>query len=265
VTKGSKQAGDGTVAKALTVLDAVAEFGRPVRFSELLEESPFPKATLYRFVQTLTHQGMLSFDPERQTYAPGLRLVRLAHAAWQASSLAPIARPYLDQLSRDTGETVHLAQLDGGQVLYVDKRNAAEPVEMYSQAGKVGPAYCTGVGKAMMAHLTETDLEPVLQRQAWHRFTAKTIATAEAMRTELARIRARGHAFDDEEHEPGIICIAVPIRSRAGRVLGAVSVTSTTVRTDLDGLTRHLPAIQRAVSAFAGEAQDWRFPDQAAE
>jgi DNA-binding IclR family transcriptional regulator len=67
---------------------------------------------------------MLSFDPERQTYAPGLRLVRLAHAAWQASSLAPIARPYLDELSRATGETVHLAQLDGGQVLYVDKRNA---------------------------------------------------------------------------------------------------------------------------------------------
>jgi IclR family KDG regulon transcriptional repressor len=159
---------------------------------------------------------------------PGLRLVRLAHAAWQASSLAPIARPYLDDLSRATGETVHLAQLDGGQVLYVDKRNAAEPVEMYSQAGKVGPAYCTGVGKAMLAYLPEADLAPVLQRQAWHPFTPKTITCAEAMRAELAAIRARGHAFDDEEHEPGIICIAVPIRTRAGRVLGAVSVTSTT-------------------------------------
>jgi DNA-binding IclR family transcriptional regulator len=149
--------------KALTVLDAVAEHGRPVRFTELLEDSPFPKATLYRFVQTLTAQGMLSYDPERQTYAPGLRLVRLAHAAWQASSLAPIARPYLDDLSRATGETVHLAQLDGGQVLYVDKRNATDPVEMYSQAGKVGPAYCTGVGKAMLAYLPEAELAPVLR------------------------------------------------------------------------------------------------------
>jgi IclR family KDG regulon transcriptional repressor len=169
VTTGPRQSGDGTVAKALTVLDAVAEHGRPVRFTELLEDSPYPKATLYRFVQTLTAQGMLSYDPERQTYAPGLRLVRLAHAAWQASSLAPIARPYLDDLSRATGETVHLAQLDGGQVLYVDKRNAADPVEMYSQAGKVGPAYCTGVGKAMLAYLPEAELAPVLQRQAWHR------------------------------------------------------------------------------------------------
>jgi IclR family KDG regulon transcriptional repressor len=265
VTTGPRQAGDGTVAKALTVLDAVAEHGRPVRFSDLLDESPYPKATLYRLVQTLTTQGMLSFDPERQTYTPGLRLVRLAHAAWQASSLAPIARPHLDDLSRTTGETVHLAQLDGGQVLYVDKRNAADPVAMYSQAGKVGPAYCTGVGKAMLAHLPEAELAPVLQRQAWHPFTAKTITNADAMRAELAAIRARGHAFDDEEHEPGIICIAMPIRTRAGRVLGALSVTSTTERTDLDGLLGHLPAIGRAVAAIGGEAQDWRFPDQAAE
>ena len=68
-------------------------------------------------------------------------------------SLAQVARPYLDALSAEVGETVHLAQLDHGQVLYVDKRNARQPIEMFSQAGKVGPAYCTGVGKAMLAHL----------------------------------------------------------------------------------------------------------------
>jgi DNA-binding IclR family transcriptional regulator len=261
----AKQGGEGTVGKALAVLDAVAARGRPVRFSELMDSSPFPKATLYRFVQVLTRQGMLSYDPDRQTYAPGLRLVRLAHAAWQASSLAPIARPHLDRLSRATGETVHLAQIDGGQVLYVDKCNAAEPVAMYSQAGKVGPAYCTGVGKAMMAWLPEEDLDRVLERQAWHPFTPNTITSQAAMRRELAAIRARGHATDDEEHEPGIVCIAVPVLARSGRVLGAISVTSTTARTGLDGLARHLPAIRQAADAIAGEAQDWRFPDAAAE
>src|SRR6056297_2934502 len=130
------QSGDGTVGKALEVLDQVAAFGRPVRFSELLEQSVFPKATLYRFVQTLTNQSMLAYDPDRQTYAPGVRLVRLAHAAWAQSSLAPIARPHLDRLAAATGETLHLAQMERGQVLYVDKRNAAEPIEMFSQAGK---------------------------------------------------------------------------------------------------------------------------------
>jgi len=129
----------GTVGKAMAVLDQVAAIGRPVRFGTLLEQSVFPKATLYRLLQTLTRQSLLSFDPERQTYALGLRLVRLAHAAWHQSSLAPIARPWLDRLSAELGETVHLAQLDAGQVLYVDKRNAARPVEMFSDAGKVGP------------------------------------------------------------------------------------------------------------------------------
>ena len=90
--------GDGTVGKALDVLDQVASYGRPVRFSELLEDSKFPKATLYRFVHTLTNQRMLAFDPDRGTYAPGVRLVRLAHTAWQTSSLAPIARGAIDQV-----------------------------------------------------------------------------------------------------------------------------------------------------------------------
>ena len=94
MTTGARQAGDGTVAKALTVLGRRGRT-RSARalFPSFWRKSPYPKATLYRFVQVLTQQGMLSFDPERQTYAPGLRLVRLAHAAWQASSLAPIARP----------------------------------------------------------------------------------------------------------------------------------------------------------------------------
>jgi len=256
------QSGDGTVGKALEVLDQVAAFGRPVRFSELLEQSVFPKATLYRFLQTLTSQGMLAYDPDRQTYAPGVRLVRLAHAAWRQSSLGPVARPHIDALSRQAGETVHLAQLDHGQVLYVDKRNATDPIEMYSQAGKVGPAYCTGVGKAMLAFLDEAELAGILPQQAFHRFTGHTITTVEALRAELAAIRARGYAFDDEEHEPGIICIAMPILTASGRVLGALSVTTATSRKSLAELERHAPDLRRAAEAIADEATAWRFPDE---
>lgn len=256
-------ANDGTVGKALEVLDKVAGFGRPVRFSELLDGSSFPKATLYRFVQTLTNQGMLAHDPERGTYAPGVRLVRLAHAAWAQSSLAPIARPYLDSLSRQVGETVHLAQLDNAQVLYVDKRNAAQPVEMFSQAGRVGPAYCTGVGKAMLAFLEPAALENALRQQSFHRFTRHTLTSEEALRAELAEIRAAGHAFDREEHEPEIICVAVPILTPAGRVLGAMSITSVTRRTDLAGLAKLVPLLSDAATHIARDAQSWRFPDSA--
>ena len=259
---GQESVSDGTVGKALDVLDAVAAYGRPVRFSDLLLGSAYPKATLYRFLQTLTNQGMLAYDEDRGTYAPGIRLVRLAHAAWSTSSLAPIARPYLDELSQETGETIHLAQMDLGQVLYVDKRNAAKPVDMFSSAGKVGPAYCTGVGKAMMAYLDDTALDAAIARQSFHRFTPGTLDSPEKLKAELTAIRARGYAFDREEHEPGIICCAVPILSRAGRAIGAISVTSTTARTSLAALEAQAGHIKDIANKIATAAEDWRFPEQ---
>lgn len=257
--------GDGTVGKALDVLDQVAGFGRPVRFGELLEKSDYPKATLYRLLQTLVHQGMVSFDPDWQTYSLGVRLVRLAHQAWRQSSLAPVARPYVDELSRLAGETIHLAQIDNAQVLYVDKRNAAVPVEMYSQAGKVGPVYCTGVGKAMLAFLPKEEQQRIIEQQSFHKFTEKTLTSAAALTGELEDIRNRGFAFDDEEHEPGIICIAVPILSQAGRVLGGLSLTSTTGRQSLSTLEGLLPNIKTAVSRISEDVETWRFPDEITE
>jgi len=258
----SAEQGDGTVGKALDVLDMVAAAGHPVRFSELLTVSAYPKATLYRLIQTLTHQGMLAYDADRQTYALGVRLVRLAHAAWATSSLAPIARPYLDELAAETGETIHLAQMDNGQVLYVDKRNAAKPVEMFAQAGKVGPAYCTGVGKAMLAFVSAEALERAIQRQSFHRFTPHTLDSEGKLKAELEAIRLRGHAFDREEHEPGIICCAVPILTRTGRVIGALSVTSTTARTSIAELDSRADRIKETAARIAAEAESWRFPEQ---
>lgn len=257
---GADAPGDGTVGKALDVLDMVASAGRPLRFTEMLGTSPYPKATLYRFLQVLTHQGMLAHDAATGSYSLGVRLVRLAHAAWAQSSLAPLARVHVDALSARLGETIHLAQLDQGQVLYVDKRNAARPVEMFSQAGKVGPAYCTGVGKAMLAHLPPDALADALMRQSFHRFTPHTLATPEALQAELLAIRARGFAFDREEHEPGIICVAVPVLARTGRVIGALSVTSTLAHTTLDGLAGLAPEIQATATLIAAEAENWRFP-----
>ncbi|WP_333869642.1 IclR family transcriptional regulator [Cypionkella sp.] len=253
---------DGTVGKALDVLDMVAQANRPVRFSELLAQKTYPKATLYRFLQTLTNQGMLGYDEDRGTYSLGVRLVRLAHSAWQQSSLAPLARRYIDDLAAESGETIHLAQMDQGQVLYVDKRNATQPVEMFSSAGKVGPAYCTGVGKAMLAFMPDPAVQAAIARQSFHRFTPHTLDSAAKLLTELGAIRDRGHAFDREEHEPGIICCAVPIRSRSGRVLGALSMTSTTSRTTLAALEAQSPRIKDTAAQIAAEAESWRFPEQ---
>lgn len=251
----------GTVGKALEILDEIAAIGRPVRFSELLERSPHPKATLYRFLQTLTNQEMLSYDPERQTYSLGIRLVRLAHAAWKQASLAPIARRHVDALAERVGETVHLAQMESGQVLYVDKRNAAEPIEMFSQAGKVGPGYCTGVGKAIMAFMEPEAQARAIEQQSFYRYTANTCTSPEALRKELAAIRAEGVAFDREEHEPGIICIAAPILTGRGRVIGGMSITTATSRNSLDGLDAFRPMLLETAARIGAEAGDWQFPE----
>ena len=258
----SRGTGEGTIGKALDVLDLVADLGRPVRFSELQGRSALPKATLYRLVQTLTAQDMLRYDEERQTYAPGLRLVRLAHAAWQQSALAPIARPHIDALAEKVGETVHLAQLDGGQVLYVDKRNAAQPIEMFSQAGKVGPGYCTGVGKAMLAFLEPEAQARAVDRQAFFAHTPTTLTDASALLAELDVIRRDGVAYDREEHEPGIICVAAPILGQAGRVMGALSITTSTERNTLADLGQYIPDLKHTASQIAHAAESWQFPSQ---
>ncbi|MCY4178938.1 MAG: IclR family transcriptional regulator [Litoreibacter sp.] len=255
----------GTVGKALNVLDQVAAFDRPVKFSELLESSEYPKATLYRLLKTLLQQGMIAHDDSSGAYTLGVRLVRLAHQAWRTSSLAPVARPYIDALSLEIGETVHLAQLDHAQVLYVDKRNAAVPIEMYSQAGKVGPVYCTGVGKAMLAWSPVPEQTRIIEQQSYHRFTDNTLTSRKALRSELEIICSRGHAFDNEEHEPGIICVALPILSQSGQVLGGLSVTSTTARHTLESLAQLVPHMKTAVGRIAEDAESWRFPEQIRE
>lgn len=255
-----RKASSGTVRKALKVLDQVADFERPVRLGEIIESSEFPKGTVYRMLQTLRAEGLLTYDEFKQTYSLGYRLVRMAHTAWSQFSLAPIARLHIDALSESVGETIHVAQLASAQVLYVDKRNAKRPVEMFSQAGKVGPAYCTGVGKAMLAYLPEAEINSALDQQSYHAFTPKTVTSRKQLSAVLAQIKEQGFAFDDEEHEPGIICVAVPILTLTGSVLGALSITSTTNKTSLEELEQLVPKMRETAAKIAEDAEHWRFP-----
>ena len=253
--------GDGTVGKALEVLDRVAAVGRPVRFTELLADSTHPKATLYRLLQTLVSQGMLAYDDTAQTYSLGIRLVRLAHAAWRQSSIAPIARPFVSARFRKRPvKPFTWRSSTVGQVLYVDKRNPLNAIDMFSQAGKVGPAYCTGVGKALMAFLEPGELDHVLRKQSFYAYTPATLNTEAKLRADLDKIRQEGVAFDREEHEPGIICIAAPILNSKHRPIGALSVTTSTQRKSLDDLMTMRPALIEAATKIAAAVEDWQFP-----
>ena len=260
LTLKAKKPGDGTVGKALGVLEQVAEFGRPVRFGEVLEHSPHPKATLYRFLQTLTNQKLLSYHPEAQTYRLGVRLVRLAHAAWKQSTLAPVARPFIEALAAEVGETIHLAQMDHGQVLFVDKYKTVDQFETLAQTGKVAPGYCTGVGKAILAFMTPERRQRALQQQAYLQYTPATHTSADSLLPELEQIRRDGVAFDREEHERGIISIAAPILTDGGRVIGALSIATSTSRHSTDALNAFRPLLLETAEKIGIEAAAWQFP-----
>jgi len=256
---------DGTVGKALEVLDLVASLEKPARFSELLVLSDYPKASLYRFLQTLTNQGMLAYDPQSQTYAPGMRLVRLAHSAWKQASLAPIAAPYVDALAQEAGEVVHLAQLDNGYVLFVDKRKTTDRFETMAQAGKIAPSYCTGVGKAILAHISEQDRARAIEQQAFAPYTPATHTCVETLLAELKDVTRDGIAFDREEHELGIISIAAPVLAGGRNVIGAISIATSTARHDLAGLEAFRPALLDTAHQIGVAAATWQFPGNSRE
>lgn len=254
------KAGDGTVGKALDVLDSVAAFGRPVKFSDLLDQSPHPKATLYRLLQTLTNQGMLTHDPDTGSYTLGLRLVKLAHSAWKQATLATVARPYVDVLAAKVGETIHLAQMESGQVLFVDKQKMSDRFETLAQTGLVAPGYCTGVGKAILAFMTPERRERALKQQHFLKYTPATHTSAETLLAELDQVRAEGVAFDREEHEVGIISIAAPIMTNGGRVIGAISIATSTTRHSLDSIRAFQADLLQTTQKVGEEATAWQFP-----
>ena len=251
---------DGTLGKSLDILDSVVGFGRAVRFTEVLDISPYPKATLHRIMQSLTSQGMLAYDEERHVYVPGMRLVRTAQHAWKQSSLAPLAASFLDTLASDVGETVHLAQMESGRVVFVDKRTPENGFTTMAVAGRRAPAHCTGVGKAMLAFMDERRRAAALGRQLFEPFTPATHTAPEPLLAELEAIRAAGVAYDREEHEQGIVSIAAPIFDGHRRVIGALSIVTSTMRMAPDALDNFRPALTRTAAQIGTEAAVCAFP-----
>lgn len=252
---------DGTVGKALEVLDLVAAQGRPVRFVDLQRISPLPKATLYRLVKTLVNQSMLVQLPEGGLYALGPRVVRLAQAAVRHVTLSDIARPHLDVLASQTGLLVQLAQLDHGFVLYLDRRSLHETAPDLTST-RLSPAYCTAAGKAMLAYLPEEMLELVLATQTFDRYTPTTLASEVVLLQSLDRAKSRGYAVDREEHEPGVICVGAPILGAHGQVLGAVSLAASTATTNLQELEAQAPKVMACATKIADEARNWAFSNE---
>lgn len=225
----------GTLGKAMAVLDIVACADEPMRFTEILNRSDQPRGTLHRQLSHLVEEGLLSLNADH-SYALGLRLLRFASKAWAGNQFRLIAEPHLRHLHAATGETVHLGVLNGAEVVYLDKVESRQAVRMYSQIGNASPAYCTGVGKAALSALPDARLAPLIETMRFHRYTAHTLADAAALRAEIAEIQETGIAYDREEHEIGIRCVAAPIYSPDRHFVAGISVTGPSYRVSDDDL-----------------------------
>jgi DNA-binding IclR family transcriptional regulator len=242
----------GTLGKAMSVLEAVATSPRPLRFTDLLDRLSQPRGTLHRQISNLMAEGLLTQRGDFY-YELGPRLLKLASRAWSGNQFRQIAEPHLTALHQATGETVHLGVLADSEIVYLDKVESRSAVRMHSQVGKASPVYCTGVGKAALSRLPEQRLMQIARSIVFHRFTPSTLTDAAALSAEIAIIRRDGLAFDREEHEAGISCVAAPISSPDGSLVAGISVTAPSYRVDMAQLEAWGPLVRRTADSISAD------------
>ncbi len=234
----------GTLGKAMSVLDIVAASPNPPRFTEILHQSDQPRGTLHRQLSNLVEEGLLN-QRRDSSYELGYKLLKFASRAWAGNEFRTIAEPHLNKLHNLTGETVHLGVLRDNQVIYLDKVEGNQAVRMYSQIGNASPAYCTGVGKAALSVLSEPALDACLDSISYKKFTDHTIASSEQMKVVLDEIRKTGNAYDLEEHENGIRCVAAPVFSQDRGFVAGISVTGPAYRVTMERLKSWAPIVRK--------------------
>lgn len=215
--------GDKSLAKLFEIIEAVSETRTGMKGREVADKTGFPVSTTFRMLKFLAERGYLRSENSFYTLGPGL--IRLGAIASDQNPLLRISRPFLAELSEKTMETVHLAELRGGSVIYIDKVEGSRSVRMISLIGSRGPLYCTGVGKVILANLPEQKLGPMLAEMVLTPYTKNTICSKKKLRENLETIRRQGYAVDDCEHELGVYCIAAPILDYSGGILAGISIS----------------------------------------
>jgi len=237
------------VDRALAALDVLAKRSSECSLVELCRELDLHRSTVHRLMMVLEQHRLVDKNPETGRYRLGLKLFELGSKAIASLDPRRHARPYLDRLQRELGETVFFCILDDGQVFYLDKVESQQSIRTACTVGSRAPAYCTAVGKAMLAELPDAEVNDIVRRWGLKAITAKTITTAAALRTELKAIRSRGYAIDNEEKEEGLRCVSASVRGHSGKLLSAISVSGPAFRITKE----RIPEIGQVVMRIAND------------
>ncbi len=243
-----------SVATAIELLKAFSEDEVELGISTLAKRLGVAKSTAHRLASTLVAENLLEQDRTTAKYRLGLALFRLGTLVRRRMSVSEVARPLLFSLREKTNETVHLAILDGTEIMYVYFLESTQAVRMRSDLGLRKPAYCTAEGQAILAFRPPEVVQAVIRKGLAPR-TPQTLTDANALTKALDTVRQRGCAVEDEESEIGVRCIAAPIRDDGGDVVAAVGVAGPVNRLSKKALTAFMPhviATAEAISARLG-------------
>jgi IclR family acetate operon transcriptional repressor len=224
-----------------------------LQLTELAERAGLNISTGHHLLATLVRWGYVARAPSRR-YALGARGLHLAQAFLKQIDLPRRAQPHVDRISADTGETVHLAVLQGDAVVTLLKREGRHAVRVDTGAvGAADAAHATALGKAMLAWLPEHEFRRILAARGMARFTPNTITDADLLVEELRLVRRNGHAVDREEYQPGVTCVGAAIRNHLGAVVGAISASAPTLRAGEEHLARMRESVMGAARALSAE------------
>ncbi|MDR7416272.1 MAG: IclR family transcriptional regulator [Armatimonadota bacterium] len=241
-----------SVERAAALLRVLGEAGQPLTPAEISARIGVPRPTVYRLLGSLAREGLVT--PMGRGFTIGAAVLWLAARRLEQLELRTVGRPILQELRDRTGETVHLAVLEGGQVVYVEKVESPGPIRMASMVGRIFPAHSTALGKAMLAHLPSEQVEEIIRRHGLPQRTPNTITDPKQLFEELSLIRARGFSIDNVENEEGIRCVGAPIFDHTGAVAGAVSVSGSVATISLERARRELgPLVREAAERISRE------------
>jgi len=239
-----------SVDRAMTILITCAE--GPQRLSDLAQQLDVHRSTVLRLLQTLEARSFVRRQDDGG-WTIGLGLTSAALSALDRMETRAVANPWLRRLARDLGHTIHLAELFGSDVVYVDKVEGRGAVRMNSRVAAPVQIHTAAVAKAILAYSASDVVDSVLADLTFQRFTGTTLTTQASFRRELDAVRAQGWAVDDGEFEDYISCIAVPIRDHSGSVRAGISVTALRAIEPLEQLKLNIPRLTETAREISSE------------
>lgn len=243
------------VERALAMLEAVAHEPEGLSNAQISRRLEIPKSSASYILRTLEKQGYLHRDGENGKYRVGLKILSLSRGALSGIDVREVALPIMRHLVEKTNLTCHLAILDGPEAVYIEKVEPTGFIRMDTWVGRRMRVHATSVGKSLVAHIPQEQLEKILADRAMERRTPKTICTLPRLLKELEKVRSQGYAVDDEENNLGARCVGAPIFNQQGKIEASLGLSGTIHQVNEQTMPRileHLKDAARHISMQLG-------------